>query len=338
MQVDAAIDEADVGRIRTGQKASFTVDAFPGQTFEGEVRQVRKAAQNVANVVTYVAVVGFSNAGDRLLPGMTANVRVVTESRENVLKVPNAALRVRIAGVEPRQRRPARRRAPRHRPRRHRARPPAAPAAGAGSARPSPSPRAVAGGGGMAALRERLVTELQLTPTSRASWMRSPPRCGPSSWHCATSRRTSAPPPAKRSRCRCAARSRHADARAAREIPPDAGAGGASRRPDGAWQCSEGFKTIANNDQNTLAKAEKSLKNDAGTPPALAGGRPGASAAAPASAPASTAAPSVPAAVATRRARTGTRTAPATGAGPAPVHPVPTPRPSSATGWWPNWP
>ncbi|MCM2252895.1 MAG: efflux RND transporter periplasmic adaptor subunit [Ramlibacter sp.] len=101
MQVDASIDESDVGRIRTGQRATFTVDAFPGQTFEGEIRQVRKAAQNVANVVTYVAVVGFSNAGGRLLPGMTANVRVVTDSRESVLKFPNAALRVRIAGVEP---------------------------------------------------------------------------------------------------------------------------------------------------------------------------------------------------------------------------------------------
>lgn len=101
MEVDASIDESDVGRIRTGQKATFTVDAFPGQTFEGEVRQVRKAAQNVANVVTYVAVVGFSNAGGRLLPGMTANVRVVTDSREKVLKIPNSALRVRIAGGEP---------------------------------------------------------------------------------------------------------------------------------------------------------------------------------------------------------------------------------------------
>lgn len=97
MQVDASVDESDVGRIRSGQKATFTVDAFPGQTFEGEVRQVRKAAQNVANVVTYVAVIGFANEGDRLLPGMTANVRVITESRDNVLKVPNAALRVRIA-------------------------------------------------------------------------------------------------------------------------------------------------------------------------------------------------------------------------------------------------
>jgi HlyD family secretion protein len=101
MQVDASVDESDIGRIRAGQKASFTVDAFPGQTFEGEVRQVRKAAQNVANVITYVAVVGFTNTGNRLLPGMTANVRVVTEQHENVLKVPNAALRVKIAGNEP---------------------------------------------------------------------------------------------------------------------------------------------------------------------------------------------------------------------------------------------
>lgn len=101
MQVDTSIDEADVGRIRAGQKATFTVDAFPGRTFEGTVRQVRKAATNVSNVITYVAVVNFDNADGRLLPGMTANVRVVTEQRDNVLKAPNAALRVRIAGVEP---------------------------------------------------------------------------------------------------------------------------------------------------------------------------------------------------------------------------------------------
>ena len=103
MQVEASIDESDVSRIRLGQKASFTVDAFPGQSFEGEIRQVRKAAQNVANVITYVAVIGFSNSAGRLLPGMTANVRVVTDLRDNALKIPNAALRVRIAGVEPAQ-------------------------------------------------------------------------------------------------------------------------------------------------------------------------------------------------------------------------------------------
>jgi len=104
MQVEAAIDESDVGRVHTGQKASFTVDAFPGQTFEGQIRQVRKAASNVANVVTYVAILGFSNPYGRLLPGMTANVRIVTEQRAKVLMVPNAALRLRIAGVEPAER------------------------------------------------------------------------------------------------------------------------------------------------------------------------------------------------------------------------------------------
>lgn len=107
MQVEAAIDESDVGRMQTGQKASFTVDAFPGQTFEGRIKQVRKAATNVANVVTYVAVVGFSNPEGKLLPGMTANVRVVTDQRQDVLKVPNGALRVRIAGVEPVPKEPA---------------------------------------------------------------------------------------------------------------------------------------------------------------------------------------------------------------------------------------
>jgi HlyD family secretion protein len=100
MQVEAAIDESDVGRVQSGQKARFTVDAFPGQSFEGEVRQVRKSALNVANVVTYVAVIAYSNADGRLLPGMTANVRVVTEQRTGVLQVPNAALRFRIAGAE----------------------------------------------------------------------------------------------------------------------------------------------------------------------------------------------------------------------------------------------
>jgi HlyD family secretion protein len=101
MQVEAAIDESDVGRLAVGQRATFTVDAFPGQTFKAEVRQVRKAALNVANVVTYVAVLSYANTDGRLLPGMTANVRVVTQERPQVLRVPNGALRLRIAGVEP---------------------------------------------------------------------------------------------------------------------------------------------------------------------------------------------------------------------------------------------
>jgi HlyD family secretion protein len=101
MQVEASIDEADISRIRTEQRASFTIDAFPGRNFEGAVSQIRKAAVASQNVVTYTVVIGFSNPNATLLPGMTANVRIVTDTRENVLKVPNAALRVRIAGIEP---------------------------------------------------------------------------------------------------------------------------------------------------------------------------------------------------------------------------------------------
>ena len=85
MQVDVAIDESDIGRIRPGQRVSFTVDA--PRTFEGTVQQIRKAAQNVQNVVTYTVVVGTSNPSLTLLPGMTANARVVTDQRNDVLKV-----------------------------------------------------------------------------------------------------------------------------------------------------------------------------------------------------------------------------------------------------------
>jgi HlyD family secretion protein len=101
MQVDASIDEADIARIRLQQPVTFTIDAFPGRSFEGRVNQIRKAAVAAQNVVTYTVVVGFANPGGTVLPGMTANVRIVTDTRESVLKVPNAALRMRIPGVEP---------------------------------------------------------------------------------------------------------------------------------------------------------------------------------------------------------------------------------------------
>ena len=98
MQVDTSVDEADVGRIKIGLRATFTVDAFPGRQFSGEVRSVRKAAQSVQNVVTYIAIISANNERGELLPGMTANVRIVTDTRVSVLKVPNAALRFRPAG------------------------------------------------------------------------------------------------------------------------------------------------------------------------------------------------------------------------------------------------
>ena len=101
------LDEADVGRVREGQTVEFTVTAHPARTFRGQIKQVRLGSQNVQNVVIYTAVVEVENADLALLPGMTANLRVFTERRANVLRVPNAALRwqppgaVRPAGADP---------------------------------------------------------------------------------------------------------------------------------------------------------------------------------------------------------------------------------------------
>jgi HlyD family secretion protein len=134
MQVETSVDEADIGRIKLDDQASFTVDAFPGEQFLGSVTQIRKAAQVVQNVVTYTVVVAVSNPTGRLVPGMTANVKLVTAEKASVLKVPNAALRFRPAGVE-------------------------APASDAAPSGGSPS------GGGQPSLeqiRERLVRELKL--------------------------------------------------------------------------------------------------------------------------------------------------------------------------------
>ncbi len=99
MQVEASIDESEIGRVAVGQEATFTVDSFPGRTFSGKITQVRKAALVVQNVVTYVAVISAPNPDLTLLPGMTTNVRIVTAKRDDVLKVPNAALRFRPAGA-----------------------------------------------------------------------------------------------------------------------------------------------------------------------------------------------------------------------------------------------
>src|SRR5213594_202194 len=133
MQVETSVDEADIGRIKLDDRAGFTVDAFPGETFVGTVTQIRKAAQIVQNVVTYTVVVAVANPTGKLVPGMTANVKLVTAEKPSALKVPNAALRFRPAGVE--------------------AAAPSAPASGG------------AAGGGQPSLeqtRDRLVKELKL--------------------------------------------------------------------------------------------------------------------------------------------------------------------------------
>jgi HlyD family secretion protein len=154
MQVETSVDEADIGRIRDRDHATFTVDAFPGETFVGTVTQIRKAAQVQQNVVTYTVVIGVDNPGGRLLPGMTANVKLVTAEKPSVLKVSNAALRYRPTGAD------------------------AGPAGGTPSGRGSAIPGGPAAGGGQVdgtqrpgggqrasveAIRDRLVKDLSLT-------------------------------------------------------------------------------------------------------------------------------------------------------------------------------
>jgi HlyD family secretion protein len=96
MQVETSIDESDVGRIEEGQEATFTVDAFPNKVFKSKVKQVRKAPVNIQNVVTYTVLITADNPDLKLLPGMTANARIVVEKKEKTLKVLNTALRFRM--------------------------------------------------------------------------------------------------------------------------------------------------------------------------------------------------------------------------------------------------
>ena len=99
MQVDTAVDEADIGRVSLDQEATFTVDSYPGQPFRGRVVQIRQSPQVVQNVVTYDTVVAVANPDFKLKPGMTANVKILVARRENALLVPNAAFRVRMEGA-----------------------------------------------------------------------------------------------------------------------------------------------------------------------------------------------------------------------------------------------
>jgi HlyD family secretion protein len=166
MQVEVSVDEAEVARLRVGQRTTFTVDAFPGRTFEGVVKQVRKASKNEQNVITYTAVVSADNDAMTLLPGMTANVRVVTDVRENVLKVPNSALRFRPPGWSDAPKSAALPDALRATleslvpPARAQAPPGARPAQATGGAATAQGQ----GGGQLRAFRERLERELALTP------------------------------------------------------------------------------------------------------------------------------------------------------------------------------
>jgi HlyD family secretion protein len=136
MQITAAVAEADIGAVQQGQAVTFTVDAFPNRNFSGLVTQVRNAPKMASNVVTYETIISVDNRDLKLRPGMTANVSIIVANRENTLRVPNAALRVRlpetvaakIAAANP---------APAATPA---AQAGAAPAAGGGTPPPAPTP------------------------------------------------------------------------------------------------------------------------------------------------------------------------------------------------------
>jgi HlyD family secretion protein len=149
MQVETSVDEADIGKIRLDAPVTFTVDAFPGRSFTGEVMQIRKAALVVQNVVTYTVVVAVNNPEGRLLPGMTANVKLVVAEKRDVLKIPNVALRFRPPGVDG---------GPTN--------------TGPGGVGPSGGSAAAPGGPGarrsIEEIRDRLVKQLGLTPEQQA--------------------------------------------------------------------------------------------------------------------------------------------------------------------------
>jgi HlyD family secretion protein len=143
IDIYANVDEADVGRLKAGQAMSFTVNAHPNRTFSGTVRMVRLGAQTVQNVVTYTAVIGVDNRDMALLPGMTANLQIMTDERRNALRVPNAALRFRPAGAIS-------------------ATPTVPPATGEG-------PRQARGGPALQELRQRIADEVRPAPEQAAA-------------------------------------------------------------------------------------------------------------------------------------------------------------------------
>jgi len=101
VQIQAQVDEADIGQVTSDNTVTFTVDAYPDVKFEGKVQQIRLAPVSLANVVTYTVVIGADNPMGRLLPGMTANVSIIVARKDNVIQIKNAALRYRPAEAAP---------------------------------------------------------------------------------------------------------------------------------------------------------------------------------------------------------------------------------------------
>ena len=93
MQIEVNVSEADIGKVKVGQDVTYTLDGYPDTDFKGKVTQVRISPTTVSNVVTYVVIVDVHNEDLKLIPGMTANVSIITDQKENVLCVPNVALK-----------------------------------------------------------------------------------------------------------------------------------------------------------------------------------------------------------------------------------------------------
>jgi HlyD family secretion protein len=99
MQVDTNVSESDIGGVKEGDNATFTVDAFPGRVFEGAVRQLRQSPQTIQNIVTFDTVVSVANGDLALMPGMTATTRIIVDERSDALRAPNQALRYAPGGL-----------------------------------------------------------------------------------------------------------------------------------------------------------------------------------------------------------------------------------------------
>lgn len=93
MQIEVSVSEADIGKVKVGQTVDYTLDGYPDQTFKGKVTQVRISPTTVSNVVTYTVIVSVNNDDDKLKPGMTANVSIITNTKQNAICVDNAAMR-----------------------------------------------------------------------------------------------------------------------------------------------------------------------------------------------------------------------------------------------------
>jgi HlyD family secretion protein len=112
MQVEASVDEADIGQVQEGQDVTFTVDSYPNDVFKAKVRQVRKAPVETQNVVSYLVIIDVDNLDGKLLPGMTANVEIITGAKTNVMRVPTNALRFRPKAADREQEKPGKKDAP----------------------------------------------------------------------------------------------------------------------------------------------------------------------------------------------------------------------------------